>query len=413
MTEDISFYSSNDPALSPRPCPISPCRNDMSILSPGSSPSMFIIEKHVQLPRLNSHDSTSTDSGYSGLQLDSNNKFSHSADALASTVFQFVEPKRPDIASPSTKTPSKYSSSYSMNSSGSSRTRFSIFHSLSTGSVESGDDDFMMDLETMDEDTQMPFDMNSLISKDIKNSTKTPDNKRPVSLARKSLKLDVNVRNSLFNSPKTSTITSLITTPERQCLQNISENVVTPYSQRNASGAFKRPEPPSISPIQSKRHKCENYPPATADTMKVSSMPQFPQRRPTLRKSMSMNDADIMNALSRSSTEPNLIGDFSRPFCLPLIEGDHTDLKSISAETLSKLLQGEYIDCVASFKVIDCRYPYEYEGGHISGALNLYTHEQILEEFVTNKTEPVAAAEGKRNILVFHCEFSSERGPKL
>lgn len=416
MTEDISFYSSNDPASSPRPCPISPCRDDMSILSPGSSPSNFIIKNHVQLPRLNSLDSTSCDSGYSGLQIDSNNKFSHSSSSLSSTVFQFVEPKRPDTVSPSTiKTPSKYSTSYTMNSSASSRTGFPIFHSLSSGSAESGDDDFMMDLENMDEDSQVPFgsDINSLICKDIKNDTKTPENKRQSSLARKCLKMDVNVRNSLFSSPKTSTITSLITTPERQCLQNLSENVVTPFSQRNGpAGAFKRPEPPTMSPIQSKRHKCENYPPATADPTKFSQ-PQFPQRRPILRKSMSMNDADIMNALSRSSSEPNLIGDFSRPFCLPLIEGRHTDLKSISSETLRKVLLGEFEDCVGSVKVIDCRYPYEYDGGHISGALNLYTHEQILEEFVTKKTESVAVDGAKRDIIVFHCEFSSERGPKL
>lgn len=417
MTEDISFYSSNNPASSPRPCPISPFRNDMSIISPSSSPSMFIIENHVQLPRLNSHDSMSSDSGYSGLPMDSNTKFSHSTSALSTNIFQFVEPKRPETASPSStlKTPSKYSSSYSMNSTGKSGTRFNIYHSLSTGSVESENEDFMMELETMDEDTQMPFNsvqISSLISNEniIKNA---PEQKRPASLVRKCLKMDVNAKNSLFNSPKTSTITSLITTPERQCLQNLSENVVTPFSQRiTTTGSFKRPEPPCMSPIQSKRYKCENYPPATADPTKFSQ-PQFPQRRPLLRKSMSMNDADIMNALSRSSSEPNLIGDFSRPFCLPLIEGRHTDLKSISADTLRKLLLGEFDDKVASFKVIDCRYPYEFEGGHITGALNLYTHEQILEEFVTNKTDTFDFDGGKRNILVFHCEFSSERGPKL
>ena len=415
MTEDISFYSSNDPASSPRPCPISPCRDDLSSsLSPGSSPSMFIIENHVQLPRLNSLDSTSMDSGYSGLQMESNNKFSHTSSALSSTVFQFVEPKRPETVSPSSiKTPSKYSSpSYSMNLSRSSRPGFSIFHTLSSGSVESTDDDFMMDLEPMDEDTQMPFDMSSLICKDIKSSTKTPENKRATSSARKCLNLDVSVKSILFESPKSSTIASLITTPERKCLQIISENIVTPYDQRNSSCGFKRPEPPTMSPVQSKRHKCENYRPATADPSKLSQ-PQFPQRRPVLRKSMSMNDADILNAMSRSESEKNLIGDFSRPFCLPLIDGRHTDLNSISSDTLRKLLMGEFNDSVASYKVIDCRYPYEYDGGHISGALNLYTHEQILSEFVKNKTEQLAADGCKRNIIVFHCEFSSERGPKL
>lgn len=412
MTEDMSFYSSNNPASSPRPCPISPCRTDMSLLSPGSSPSMFIIENNVQLPRVNSHDSTSMDSGYSGI---SNNRLSTSS---SSSAFQFVEPKRPENSSPpSLKTPSKYSPtslSNSMNSSGSSRMGFTVFHSLSSGSGDSNEDDYMelMDMESMDEDAQMPIDLNSLICKDIKNSSKTPDHKRTDSFVRKCLKMDAGVKNSLFSSPtpKTSTITSLITTPERQCLQVISENL-TPY--RNiTTGAFKRPEPPTMSPIQSKRYKSENEPPASADPMKFLH-PQFPQKRPILRKSMSMNDADIMTALSRSTSEPNLIGDFSRPFCLPLVEGRHTDLKSISAQTMRQLVLGEFHENVASFKVIDCRYPYEFEGGHIIGALNLYTHEQVLEEFVAKRTETVAANGLKRNIIVFHCEFSSERGPKL
>jgi M-phase inducer phosphatase len=63
------------------------------------------------------------------------------------------------------------------------------------------------------------------------------------------------------------------------------------------------------------------------------------------------------------------------------------------------------------------RYPYEYEGGHIKGAINLYTQEQIKKELIDNRRPAQAAVSSdpadKRDILVFHCEFSSERGPKL
>lgn len=98
-----------------------------------------------------------------------------------------------------------------------------------------------------------------------------------------------------------------------------------------------------------------------------------------------------------------------------MIEGQHTDLRSISAHTMANLLRGVYKNSVASFRVIDCRYPYEFEGGHIRNAENLYTHEQIINELVNAKTEaPKVVPEGPmRNIIVFHCEFSSERGPKL
>lgn len=374
---------------------------------------MFTIDK-IQLPRQNSQDSTSMDSGYSGLQTDTSNTRLSTSSSTSASAFRFIEPKRPETSSPSAlKTPSKYSST-SLSSLGSAGKRmgFTVFHSLSTGSVGSADDDYMelMDMESMDDDAQMPTDLSSLMSKDIKNSTRTPDHKRPESYVRKCLNMEGGGVRNIFNSPKTSTVTSLITTPERQFLQKISENVSSPF--RNITGgAFKRPEPPAMSPIQSKRYKCENEPPLTADSVKFPHPPQFPQKRPVLRKSVSMNDAVIMNALTRSSSDSNLIGDFSRNFCLPLIDGRHSDLKSITSDTMSKLLKGEFNDRVASFKVIDCRYPYEFEGGHITGALNLFTHEQILEQ-LANKTD--TGADGmKRDILVFHCEFSSERGPKL
>lgn len=412
MCEDISFYGTHNPASSPRPCPISPCGGDdmQSFLSPGTSPSKFDIESNVQLPRTISQDSTSMDSGYCGL---SNNRLSTTVSA---TAFKFPEPKRPSTSSPSMqKTPSKLALSSTMNSSSQS------FRLLSSGSCDTTEDDFMelMDLESLDGETQMPGDLSSLICKDIKSTSKTPENKRLDSSARKCLNMNEKVKNTLFSSPSpkaSSTITSLITTPERQCLQNLSGNInITPIRSLT-TGAFKRPERPVSSPVQSKRIKCENDPPKYEEPCLSFSQPpatlDVPQRRPIFRKSMSMNDAVIKNALLRSSSDTNLIGDFTRPHCLPLIEGKHTDLKSISADTMRKLLNGEFDERVSSFKIIDCRYPYEYEGGHIAGALNLYTHEQILEELMKNPSGS-STDSNKRDILVFHCEFSSERGPKL
>lgn len=32
---------------------------------------------------------------------------------------------------------------------------------------------------------------------------------------------------------------------------------------------------------------------------------------------------------------------------------------------VSKLLRGDYDDVIGSYQIIDCRYPYEYEGGHV------------------------------------------------
>lgn len=63
------------------------------------------------------------------------------------------------------------------------------------------------------------------------------------------------------------------------------------------------------------------------------------------------------------------------------------------------------------------RYPYEYEGGHIKGAINIYTKEHLLKDYTEDKlgkkSHKVEHVSGKRNVLIFHCEFSSERGPNL
>ncbi|ESO93092.1 hypothetical protein LOTGIDRAFT_119865 [Lottia gigantea] len=109
--------------------------------------------------------------------------------------------------------------------------------------------------------------------------------------------------------------------------------------------------------------------------------------------------------------EMSLIGDGSTSHVLPTINGKNKDLVSISHETMADVLNGVYEESVQECTVIDCRYPYEYEGGHIQGALNLYTQQQI-SEFIKSQQQK-QTTDSLKHILVFHCEFSSERGPKL
>ncbi|CAH4033060.1 M-phase inducer phosphatase-like isoform X2 [Pieris brassicae] len=160
----------------------------------------------------------------------------------------------------------------------------------------------------------------------------------------------------------------------------------------------------SFNPV-SKRLRDE--PTCSSKRLKSETTPA--PHRPLLQRALSENNASIMSALARSCVEPDLIGDFSSPFALPLTAGDHSDLKSISGDTLAGLIRGEYSDSIHDFQVIDCRYPYEFEGGHILGAVNMSTAEQVLELM----NAPLAKDNQKRSILVFHCEFSLERGPKL
>ncbi|KAK6174509.1 hypothetical protein SNE40_017772 [Patella caerulea] len=107
--------------------------------------------------------------------------------------------------------------------------------------------------------------------------------------------------------------------------------------------------------------------------------------------------------------ETALIGDGSTAHALPTIAGKNADLVSISHETMADVINGNYDEQIDEYTVIDCRYPYEFNGGHIKGALNLYT-EQAISEFLRTQC---AVETDCRRVLIFHCEFSSERGPKL
>lgn len=154
-----------------------------------------------------------------------------------------------------------------------------------------------------------------------------------------------------------------------------------------------------------------------------ASAPLSPHQR-----SYSETDVAIMNAVSKADQEPDLIGDFTKVHALPLMNGKHQDLKSISPETLADLMNGHYSDLIGAYAIVDCRYPYEYEGGHIEGAVNIFSNEALLEKFFSENLNtnylivpPASKASQsgievsgvKRTALIFHCEFSSKRGPKL
>uniref|UniRef100_A0A8C0GD12 M-phase inducer phosphatase n=1 Tax=Chelonoidis abingdonii TaxID=106734 RepID=A0A8C0GD12_CHEAB len=106
----------------------------------------------------------------------------------------------------------------------------------------------------------------------------------------------------------------------------------------------------------------------------------------------------------------NLIGDFSKDYLFHTVDGKHQDLKYIDPEMIVFVLTGKFASFIKECVIIDCRYPYEYEGGHIKGAVNLHMEEDV-EDFLLKK--PIMPSENKRVIIVFHCEFSSERGPRM
>ena len=111
------------------------------------------------------------------------------------------------------------------------------------------------------------------------------------------------------------------------------------------------------------------------------------------------------------------------PAMLTVIQrSSHPDLKRISSQTVRTLsrvsihpfsivfqLQTLLNDRPDGLMVIDARYPFEYAGGHIQSAQNIFTDAQLERLFA----ELISSVASLPSIVVFHCEYSSERGPHL
>ncbi|CAL8088971.1 unnamed protein product [Calicophoron daubneyi] len=66
--------------------------------------------------------------------------------------------------------------------------------------------------------------------------------------------------------------------------------------------------------------------------------------------------------------------------------------------------------------MVDCRYPYEYNGGHIRGAVNLAEWPKLRRFFFgteTRASERAKIPKPSRTTFVLHCEFSTQRAPQL
>ncbi|PPQ99928.1 hypothetical protein CVT24_009563 [Panaeolus cyanescens] len=100
---------------------------------------------------------------------------------------------------------------------------------------------------------------------------------------------------------------------------------------------------------------------------------------------------------------------------LPCHRVTEDGLMRIKCETLDDLLDGKFQDKIVDFHIIDCRFDYEYNGGHIPGAVNINTTSQIEELLLgPSLTKPRPSVSGdsqRKTVLVFHCEFSAKRAP--
>ena len=85
-------------------------------------------------------------------------------------------------------------------------------------------------------------------------------------------------------------------------------------------------------------------------------------------------------------------------------EGQNDSIPRISRETMLSVLDGKFGEQYTHKMIIDCRFEYEYDGGHIDGAIN-YNDKELLATHLFR-----TPMEG-RTLLIFHCEYSAHRAP--
>ncbi|CAG5866851.1 unnamed protein product [Menidia menidia] len=223
-----------------------------------------------------------------------------------------------------------------------------------TSSLDDDDDDGFLEVmdDNIENDSGMPMGMESLLTAPLMADNTGEDS--PVIRCRP---------RNLFRSP----------------------SMPSPVSRLSA----KRPDHPGDenTPVRVKRRRSL----AGTQVTVQEQNPESPRLHSALiQRSKSFCQTEIESLLDRQDGSNELIGDFT---------------KMVAA------LTGQFNSLVEQVIVIDCRYPYEFEGGHIKGALNLHQEDQV-EDFLL-KSPIVPACPEKRVVIVFHCEYSSERGPRM
>lgn len=86
----------------------------------------------------------------------------------------------------------------------------------------------------------------------------------------------------------------------------------------------------------------------------------------------------------------------------------HPDLNVISPETVARLLRGDFAPQLARHVLVDCRFSYEFAGGSVKTAQSLSDPASVEQRFLRHPPPDCA-----RTALVFFCEFSATRAPKM
>ncbi|CAN8099171.1 unnamed protein product [Discula destructiva] len=155
-----------------------------------------------------------------------------------------------------------------------------------------------------------------------------------------------------------------------------------------------------------------NGSPITSQSRRLGGLRERPRK--AYRRSLSMfeNSGDVINPKEDINAQPKLqsVMDMEEPAELVLPhffpDGPNDSIPRISRTTFLDILDGKYDKQYDNRLIVDSRFEYEYEGGHVDGAVNYNDKELLASQLFENPPEG-------RTLLVFHCEYSAHRAPLM
>ncbi|ORY87106.1 hypothetical protein BCR37DRAFT_385521 [Protomyces lactucae-debilis] len=140
--------------------------------------------------------------------------------------------------------------------------------------------------------------------------------------------------------------------------------------------------------------------PITANKVASRGLPQF-------RRTQSMvNSNDEFLSAGKPNVSPKVEA-ANEPTILPSFQSREDQIRRISGATLARVLDGQYSHSYDQLQIVDCRFAYEYAGGHVHNAINISSLQALDEHPLLTDPQPT------RTLVILHCEFSAVRAPRI
>ncbi|MCJ1309596.1 cell division cycle- protein [Agyrium rufum] len=153
----------------------------------------------------------------------------------------------------------------------------------------------------------------------------------------------------------------------------------------------------------SNRH---NASPSASNIRRANNPMQRPRKQ--FRRSLSMfeHPAEVMKPKEEPIPEMPAMMDVDdvHKQQLPHFFSNEESIPRITKEVMVDVLHGKYSEHFDRSVIVDCRFEYEYRGGHIEGAINFNNKEELATKLLQEHMN-------ERTLLILHCEYSAHRAP--